>query len=77
MSSRPAHRPHLANSPFNKARMAAQAVGEPIPVGSRVSHDRHGVGTVVALDGEASVIVDFGGGELRRVALNSSRLERL
>ncbi|GAA1646147.1 hypothetical protein [Georgenia ruanii] len=70
-------RPHLANSPFNAAREAAAAQAAPIAVGEQVSHDRHGLGRVVALDGPASVIVDFGKGERRRVALNSPRLERL
>lgn len=67
------------NSPFNaaRARDAAAAQFELIPVGARVSHDSHGLGTVVALSGDAAVIVDFGGGDLRRVALNSSKLERL
>ncbi|MFI2755068.1 hypothetical protein ACGIF2_16690 [Cellulomonas sp. P22] len=49
----------------------------PLPVGTRVSHERHGLGRVVALDGDAAVIVDFGNGERRRVALNSPKIERL
>jgi hypothetical protein len=53
------------------------AKAEPIPVGARVSHERHGMGRVVALDGDQAVIVDFGDGQRLRVALDSSRLERL
>ncbi|MFD1504763.1 hypothetical protein FE374_11855 [Georgenia yuyongxinii] len=70
-------RPHLANSPFNKAREAAAAGGAPIPVGEQVSHDRYGLGKVIASDGHNSVIIDFGSGNRRRVALDSPRLERL
>ena len=65
-----------ANSPFAKAREADAAKYVPVAVGDRVSHDRHGLGRAVKLDGEYAVIVDFGG-DLRRVALNSPRLERL
>ena len=78
MPSRPAgKRRYLATSPFNAAREAAQAKIVPIPVGARVSHERHGLGRVVALDGEDAVIVDFGGGQHMRVALDSSRIEVL
>jgi hypothetical protein len=72
-------RRHLPNSPFNAARerAAAAAVFERIPVGERVSHERHGLGRVVALSGESDVIVDFGAGDRRRVSLASSKLERL
>ncbi|MHB1063586.1 MAG: hypothetical protein ACYC1Z_03675 [Georgenia sp.] len=69
-------RPHLKNSPFNAGREAEVRVGAPIPVGEQVSHDRHGLGKVVALDG-TNVIVDFGHGNRRRIPLASPRLERL
>ncbi len=78
MPYRPAGKPrHLPNSPFNAAREAALAKIVPLPVGARVSHERHGLGRVIALDGDAAVIVDFGNGERRRVALNSPKIERL
>ena len=78
MPSRPAgKRRYLAHSPFNAAREAAAAKVVPIPVGARVSHERHGMGKVVALDGDAAVIVDFGDGSRMRVALDSPRLEVL
>jgi hypothetical protein len=32
---------------------------------------------VIALDGATSVIVDFGNGDRRRVAIDSPRIERL
>lgn len=69
-------RPHLKHSPFNAGREAEARVGEPIPVGAQVSHDRHGLGKVVALDGP-NVIIDFGQGNRRRIPLSSPRLERL
>ncbi|MEE6273273.1 hypothetical protein [Georgenia wangjunii] len=76
MATRPAgSRPYLPNSPFNAGRQVPPA--EPIPVGAHISHDRHGLGKVVALDGDASIIVDFGNGDARRVPLNSPRIERL
>jgi hypothetical protein len=76
-SSPTGRRRYLATSPFNAAREAAQAKIVPIPVGARVSHERHGLGRVVALDGPDSVIVDFGEGQRLRVALGSSKLEVL
>ena len=70
-------RRYLATSPFNAARAAAAAKIKPIPVGTQVSHERHRLGRVVALDGTQAVIVDFGNGELLRVALDSAKLEVL
>ncbi|WP_127131573.1 hypothetical protein [Georgenia sp. SYP-B2076] len=71
------NRPFLKNSPFNAAREAAEAKFVPIPVGEQVLHERHGLGKVVALDGPRAVIVDFGGGNRRRVQLDSAKLEVL
>ncbi|WP_199425106.1 hypothetical protein [Actinotalea solisilvae] len=67
---------YLATSPFNAAREAAAAKIEPVAIGDRVSHDKHGLGRAVGLDGDRAVIVDFGG-DLRRVELDSPRLVRL
>lgn len=78
MPSRPAgKRRYLATSPFNASRAAAEVAVVPIPLGARVSHERHGLGRVVALEGEHAVIVDFGQGQRLRVALDSPRLEVL
>ncbi|MCL3861403.1 hypothetical protein [Actinotalea sp. K2] len=74
-SSPPGRRRHLPNSPFNAARERALLPADPIPIGARVSHERHGMGRVVALDGIEAVIVDFGDGEILRVPLGSRRLE--
>jgi hypothetical protein len=70
-------RRHLPNSPFNAAREAAAIPPQPIPVGTRVAHERYGLGRVVAVEDQRAVIVDFGGGEVRRVALDSTKLETL
>ncbi|GIG30697.1 hypothetical protein [Cellulomonas marina] len=75
-SQRPATPRHLPNSPFAAARAAAAATRIELEPGDRVSHDRHGLGRTVRLEGDRNAIVDFGG-DLRRVALDSPRLERL
>jgi hypothetical protein len=72
--SKPAPR-RLATSPFNAARDAVAPV-QAIAVGDRVTHEVHGMGRAIALEGDRSVIVDFRG-DVRRVALDSSRLELL
>lgn len=67
---------HLPSSPFNSAREAARVPVEHYEVGERVTHDRHGMGRVTALEGDAAVCVDFGWG-VRRVSLPTSKLHRL
>jgi hypothetical protein len=52
----------LATSPF-KAQPVAPI--ETYEVGDRVSHDRHGLGRVVAVEGASAVIVAFGEQRLR------------
>ncbi len=59
-------RRHLAGSPFN-------VPPDTTPVEAwvdrdRVSHDRYGLGYVVAVEGEHAVVVDFGGQQVRIVA---------
>lgn len=75
-TARPGRTRYLATSPFNASREAAKAAIVPVNVGDRVSHDRHGLGRAVGLDGDDAVIVDFGG-DIRRVELDSPRLVRL
>ena len=78
MSSQPTgRRRHLPNSPFNAGREAAARPPELIPVGTRVAHERYGLGRVVAAEDDRTVIIDFGGGEVRRVNLDSAKLETL
>ncbi|GAB2868816.1 hypothetical protein GCM10022221_82270 [Actinocorallia aurea] len=49
---------HLPTSPF-KAPPPPPAP-EVFSVGDRVSHDKHGLGTVISIGGTATVTVDFG-----------------
>ena len=49
-------------------------------VGDRITHDRYGLGTVVATEnkGRNSVIaVDFGGGAVKRLILRVAPIEKL
>lgn len=45
-------------------------------VDERVTHDKHGLGTVVTPDEEGCVIVNFGS-ETRRISLSSAKLHKL
>lgn len=54
----------LATSPFSNLRMP-EPPPEPFVVGQRVTHDRHGLGRVVALEGDVASIVDFGDRKVR------------
>jgi len=64
----------LPTSPFRNAAPPPPPV-EHYEVDDRVTHDRHGLGTVVGTqDGE--VTVDFGTA-VRRIALPSSKLTKL
>ncbi|WP_042429681.1 hypothetical protein [Streptacidiphilus anmyonensis] len=63
----------LPGSPFT--RPAAPAP-EQFAVGDRVTHDKHGLGRVVAVEDDLSVIVDFGSAH-RRVSPPFSSMTRL
>jgi hypothetical protein len=62
-------------SPFNKPEPEPPPA-EVYAVSDRVTHDRYGVGTVTAVVGTAEVTVNFGS-EVRRIALPSTKLQRL
>jgi hypothetical protein len=64
----------LPTSPFKSPDAPAPA--EIFAVGDRVNHDRYGLGTVVEIEGERSVVVDFGP-ETRRIALPNPKLSRI
>lgn len=69
-----AGRRHLAGSPFN-----VPFVEEPVETYERddlVTHDKYGLGSVIGVDGQASVLVDFGM-ERVRVALPCGMLYKL
>lgn len=66
----------LPTSPFSASRRAADAQVERFEVGDRVTHDRHGLGRVTYVDGDAGVVVDFGG-HTEHVRLPARMLHRL
>jgi hypothetical protein len=75
VSTRPAAtRRHLPRSPFNNLPTAPHVE---YAVADRVCHDRHGLGKVVKVEEERAVIVDFKGGNVRRVTLPSTKLTKL
>ena len=51
--SQPAKRPHLPNSPF---RAPVPVQHHQFAVNDRVSHDRHGLGSVIRLEGDRVVV---------------------
>ena len=76
MSPRPAApRRVLPGSPFK-----APAVAPPqhFTVGERVTHDRHGMGKIVAVeDNDVAVLVNFGGAGVQRITLPNSKISKL
>ncbi|NAZ88515.1 hypothetical protein GTR00_20830 [Kineococcus sp. T90] len=60
-----ATRRHLPTSPFQPAPPKPQA--EEFTAGDRVTHDRHGMGTVVSVEASQWVTVRFSSGEVRSV----------
>ena len=76
MSPRPAvPRRILPGSPF-KAPEALPP--QKFVVGERVTHDRHGMGKVVAVeDGDVAVLVNFGGEGVQRIALPNAKISKL
>lgn len=75
MSPRPAvTRRFLPHSPFN---VTNQVVLEHYDAGDLVSHDQHGMGRLLRVESETSIVVDFGGGNVRRVTLPSAKLTKL
>jgi hypothetical protein len=73
--SRPASRRFVTGSPFNKPEP------EPVPdeiyvVEDRVTHDKYGLGRVTAVEGEASLVIDFGS-RLMRIKLPCPKLTKL
>lgn len=53
-------RRYLPSSPFNVPAAAAPPI-EVFDVGDRVSHDQFGLGRVIAVEGDAAVLIDFAG----------------
>ena len=57
MTPRAGSRRHLASSPFQPP---APEVVETFEVDERVTHDKYGLGRVVAVETDQAVVVDFG-----------------
>lgn len=64
---RAAARRYLPASPFNVPATVAPPV-ERFEVHDRVSHDKYGLGTVIAVEDEVAVLIDFGAQIARIVA---------
>jgi hypothetical protein len=60
MSPRP-----LPDSPFNALRVPAAVTS--YAVDDRVSHDTHGIGTVVTVEADQAMTIDFGAHQVRVV----------
>lgn len=65
MTKRAGTRRTLATSPFHTP---APPPAKHFAVGDRVTHDTHGLGRVVALEGEDAVLVDFGSFQQRIIS---------
>ncbi len=67
-------RRHLPTSPFKPAPPAPPA--KRFDVNDQVTHDRYGLGVVIAVEDEAAVIVDFGT-QQQRIPKPFSKLYKL
>jgi hypothetical protein len=65
--TRAAARRYLPASPFNVPEAPAPPV-EQFAVSDRVSHDTYGLGTVISVEADVAVLVDFGTRRARIVA---------
>ncbi|MBD0293417.1 MAG: hypothetical protein ICV70_07585 [Jiangellaceae bacterium] len=74
MSQRTMRRPAFPASPFNNQPVAPPV--ERLVVDDRLTHDRHGLGRVVRVEGDGSVIVDFGS-TVRRVIYPNAKVTKL
>ena len=70
---RAANRRHLPTSPFNVP--VARTV-EQFAVHDRVTHDRYGLGSVIGVEQEIAVLVDFGG-QRARITTPYTKLSKL
>ncbi len=62
-SPRAAPRRHLANSPFNVPVIDTPV--EQFAIHDRVTHDRYGLGSVIGIEADIAVLVDFDGQPVR------------
>jgi hypothetical protein len=64
---RAAVRRYLPSSPFN-AQAAPEPIVEQFALHDKVSHDKYGLGLVIAVEDGVAVLVDFGTVQARIVA---------
>jgi len=72
--SRAAARRYLPGSPFNPP--APVRPPETFAVHDQVTHDRYGLGVILAVEDDAAVLVDFGPHQLR-ILLPCAKLSKL
>ena len=65
----------LPTSPFTRIDTAPPTT-DGFLVGGRVTHDRFGLGKIVAVDPEF-ITIDFGGGSVRQLRAGAKGLDRL
>jgi hypothetical protein len=73
-TSRAATRRHLPTSPFN-APAAAPPV-EQFALQDRVTHDKYGLGSVIGVEDDIAVLIDFGTHQ-QRIAAPYAKLTKL
>jgi hypothetical protein len=72
--ARAAPRRHLATSPFNAPDPEPPA--ERFSVDDRVTHDKHGLGTVTGVEEGTAMFIDFGS-HVERIRTPSAKLTKL
>jgi hypothetical protein len=75
MADRARPRRIIPGSPFNKPAQP-EPPAEEYAVQDQVTHDRYGLGRVLALEDETSLIVDFGS-RVTRIRLPCTRMSKL
>lgn len=69
-------RRHLAGSPFNSAEPVPPSEPERYSVDDKVTHDKYGLGTIIAVEEGLGVVVDFGSHK-QRLRTPCSKLVKL
>jgi hypothetical protein len=72
--SRAAARRHLPGSPFNFPAPVPRV--EKFAVNDQVTHDRYGLGVILAVEDDIAVLVNFGPNQLR-IPLPCAKLTKL
>jgi hypothetical protein len=75
MNTRPAPRRLLPGSPFNNQTPLPPA--ETFAAQDLVTHDKYGLGTVLSVEDDVAVLVDFGQQHRVRIPVPCSKLSKL